>query len=241
MRYDSELPVNSILNSTSCILSIGESTQFGARSWKGLGKPVYNYFPGIASDVIKLNRQASVPTASTFLCFAGNGFVHKGVHLIVEAFLKRPDLELHICGPPTDSLFFTALGSRILSAPNIRYHGFVPFGGRRYRAIAERAAFSILASCSEGCSTSVAATMLSGLVPVVTPETGVNVGDFGVLIDAPIPERVAAIVSAIDRCASMQAQELVRRSESTVADASKYTRDSFDQSITRSLAQILRD
>ena len=42
---------------------------------------------------------------TNFLCFAGNGFICKGVDVLIEAFLQTPDLNLSICGPNTEKAF----------------------------------------------------------------------------------------------------------------------------------------
>jgi glycosyltransferase involved in cell wall biosynthesis len=241
MRYAESFDLHSVLQAATAILSIGESSEFGPRSWAGIGMEVHTYLPGVyRSTGVKVPSRRS-RSANSYLCFAGNGFVHKGVDQIVEAFLANPSLELDICGPPTDRDFFTALGSRIEAARNVRYHGFVPFRSRHYANLASRATFSILASCSEGCSTSVAATMSSGLIPVVTEESGISPGTFGFRIDSPLPNRVGAIQKAVEECSLLTKRDLVERSTASLIDSRKYTRESFDTSMRLALTALLGD
>lgn len=228
MRTFPNLPFPEFVTMATGIVAIGESDQFCVNSYIPLELPVTNFLPGVTGQGPQLEFE--VPQSARqdqFLCFAGNGFICKGVDLVVEAFLETPELNLTVCGPATEEAFFRVLGPRIERARNIAYLGFVPAFSKRYFEIVSRNAFTILASSSEGCATSVATNLTSGLVPIVTPETGINIGEFGFLVDAPRRQRIEQIKDLCRRAANESHMEYRARSEAAYESSTKYTTTSY--------------
>lgn len=115
-----------------------------------------------------------------FLFFAGGGNVHKGLDLLLEAF---DGLAQHLwIGSPIDSVFHQVY-ERELRLPNVHAIGWLQPRSPQFYRLMRTCNFCILPSCSEGQSQSVVECMNQGLIPVVTREAGVDIDDYGVIIE----------------------------------------------------------
>lgn len=141
-----------------------------------------------------------------FLWFGSSGFVHKGLDLTLEAFAQRPSFHLSVCGELERDHEFSQLFHRELyETPNVDPIGWVDVAGGRFLDLANRSLAVVFPSCSESESCSVLTCMQAGLIPVVTRETGIDVGDFGVMLkDAS----VAAVQEAVEDLAGRPASQL---------------------------------
>ncbi|MBI5150458.1 MAG: glycosyltransferase [Candidatus Omnitrophica bacterium] len=160
----------------------------------------YRLFDGLT--IYPLDATAFIPSKpfqrsvsssrKSFLWFGGCGLVHKGLDLCLEYFSQHPELTLHICGLREDD-FFQAYQDE-LSQKNIIYHGCVDVLSDTFRDIAAQCLFTILPSCSEGQATALLTSMATGLIPVASRETGVDIQDRGFLIEFLTPEKVGEAV-----------------------------------------------
>lgn len=145
-----------------------------------------------------------------FLWMGSAGFVHKGLDLVLEAFAAIPDLELTVCGPLAQDVEFSAqYAQELYRTPNIYANGWVDVGSARFVEIARRAVAYIYPSCAEGQAGSAVIAMHAGLIPIVTPQTGIDIGEFGVLIK---DSSVAGITAAVRYVADLPIAELRERS-----------------------------
>ena len=121
-----------------------------------------------------------------FLWFGSGGLAHKGLGLTLEAFADMADHHLTVCGP-VDKLFERhfrqAYFQELYETSNIRTVGWVDVGGDEFLDVASDCAGIIYPSCAEGQSGAVVTCMQVGLIPLVSCEAGVDVHDFGVIID----------------------------------------------------------
>lgn len=148
---------------------------------------------------------------SNFLWFGGNGLVHKGLDLCIEAFAGRPELTLHICGPREEEFF--DVYQEELARDNIHYHGFVDVRSKEYKAIVERCAFVIFPSCSEGGCVSVLNVMQYGLIPVVTEEASIDTQAAGYLMKSV---NVEDIQHYLDHLSSLPIERLRTEARSLI-------------------------
>lgn len=144
-----------------------------------------------------------------FLWFGSVGALHKGLDLLLAFFSQRPNLTLHICSQLENEPLFMQAFTRELSAPNIRYHGFVDVHSPRFTSLMHQCAFTVLPSCSEGQATSVLNTACNGLIPVVTPFCGLEVKEYGISID---DLSISGVTKALERCCAFERNELEKRS-----------------------------
>lgn len=175
-----------------------------------------------------------------YLWFGSGGLVHKGLDLVLEAFAGRPDLSLVVCGPiHMERDFESAYAKELYETPNIETVGWVDVAGEAFRRIAAGCLGVIYPSCSEGGGGGVITCMHAGLIPVVTRESSVDLGGFGLELEDASVDTIRRTV--LDLSARPQ-EELRDRSEEAWQYArDHHTRESFDRGYRVALAEILSD
>lgn len=174
-----------------------------------------------------------------FVWFGSGGAVHKGLDLVLDALpLARPSVRLHVCGPVAREDDFMALyGDRLRRGDGVTLHGVVDVRGETMKSILEDCGFVILPSCSEGGGSSVLTCMYSGLVPVVTREASVDIGDFGVGIAEATP---AGVAKAVEAAADFSADELARRGRAAHRQAAEvHSLECFRRNLRAALAEVV--
>jgi glycosyltransferase involved in cell wall biosynthesis len=175
-----------------------------------------------------------------FLWFGSRGMVHKGLDLVLEAFAGMPDLELTVCGLVDEEPDFVECYRRELyQTANIRTLGWVDVRRPEFTAVAHDVAALIFPSASEACAGGVLACMHAGLIPLVSRETGVDVGDGDyVLAESSIP----AIREAARQLSRQSGDELQRRSRAVWEFARRnYTRQRYAEEFRRAVVEWLPD
>ncbi len=164
------------------------------------GKPCYR-IPLSSTVEFPWNEQKDFAAARRrFVWLGSSGMVHKGLDLALEAFCELPELKLTVCGPvDRESDFVACYRRELYETPNIRTLGWTDIAGPAFSELAARCGAIVYPSCSEGCAGSVVACLHAGLVPLVTPESGVEIGDFGTHISAPTVGAVRAAVQDFSR------------------------------------------
>jgi len=229
---------DSFVEVSDALLVIGEENTFCPRSYSKHDIPIHTYLPGCSSNIRFIKKWLSMRDRKKFICFAGNGFICKGVDLVVEAFSRYPELSVHICGPDDEAGFFEVLGPIIECNDNIHYEGFVEVGSEKFESLASSCSYVIFNSSAEGVATSVTSMMIAGLVPVVNYETGIALDDFGLAINNGI-SRVDAVEKSILDAVSMSDEEYESSVYGTLNDSMKYTQQSFSVSFKMSILNII--
>lgn len=175
-----------------------------------------------------------------FLWFGSSGLVHKGLDLVLEAFAGTPELELLVCGPIEQEPEFVAIYRRELyELPNIRTLGWVDVTSARFLEIAQQCVALVFPSCAESASASSLTCMQAGLIPVLTPEAGVPLGDYGIALSDASVEGIRQAVKALS---ASPTEELARRAHKTWAYArSHHTRDRYREAYTGMVERILAE
>jgi len=217
------------------IFCIGENGGFSCNSYAKYGLPVMPIIPSHNAPLYIQSRHKK--DQKHFLCFAGSGLICKGVDILVEAFRDLPDFDLHICGPKED-VFYEAYADLFQPSSNIHYYGFVDIDGEQYQDLCAKCSFTILHSAAEGCCTAVINNMVSGLIPVINHEVGIDVDGFGYQIPSVI-DRVDAVRAAVLEVSSMNKSEYEHRVTMTLNASQKYTQQSFTESITIALEEVI--
>lgn len=119
------------------------------------------------------NTDFSKKSPKHFLFLSGSGLVHKGLHLLLNVFMKNPDLHLHICSDlESESDFCKLYRKELFETPNIHPVGHVDITSDTFRDITNLCSYIISASCSEGMSGAVLTGMSAGIIPIVSKESG---------------------------------------------------------------------
>ena len=192
MRIPHDVDIQSIVTLSDAIFCF-DANGFALESYSKFGLPSYPIVPSTSPKVMFQQTWLASRRRKAFLCIAGDGFVVKGVDLVVEAFSTMSDLSLYVVGSKSDFGFWEAYGSVIASSPNISFEGFVSVSGRRFRDLCGECSYVILPSSSEAACTSVATAMRAGLVPITTRATAVDDGSAGYILASGTNELIDAI------------------------------------------------
>lgn len=179
-----------------------------------------------------------------FLWMGSEGFVHKGLDLVLEAFGRMAPYELVVCGPLDSEPDFTnAFADLLFRTPNIHAVGWVDTASPRFRELADSCLGMVYPSCSEGGGGCVITAMHAGLIPVVSREASVDLdGDSGVLL----PEStVEAVTDAVRQLSALPPDRLDRMARNAWRRAREtHTRELFMQdyrAFVRSLPAAIRE
>lgn len=145
----------------------------------------------------------------SFLWFGSSGLIHKGLDICIDFFSKKEEFHLHICGPKENDFF--KLYENELNLNNIHYHGFVNTDSDLFQQIVSKCLFSIMPSCSEGQSTALLTTMGTGLIPIATMQTGIDITSYGFLLDDISECAISKTIGKINRISD---KELLKMSSS---------------------------
>ncbi len=183
-----------------------------------------------------MNKIKKVQESSkSMLYFASYGLLHKGLDLAVEAFREFPEWTLHVCGyTKRESEFMQSLNL----PRNIIVHGFIDIESSLFQELSEQCGYVILPSSSEGIATAVLTAMGRGaMIPVVTKECGIDVDDFGILID---DLTIKSVKKAIEHCEMISYDELMINSKKAMEKAyDAYTLLNYENTMKEHLNTIL--
>ena len=175
------------------------------RSYATFQKPIYHIPISVAVTFPFPEKKDLAQARTHFLFFGGGGAILKGLDLIIEAFADLPELHLHIIGPAVYEPEFEKIYAREVALPNIhRYHrprinsrGVMTVDGVPFIDIANQCATMIYPSASEGTSGAVVQVMHTGVIPIVTPETGLADNAPVRIIKAPTVESIQRVALEI--------------------------------------------
>tara|TARA_R100000278_G_scaffold122532_2_gene108956 strand:- start:1208 stop:2332 length:1125 start_codon:yes stop_codon:yes gene_type:complete len=228
-----------IVSEADYIFSIGGKDTQSYKSFLNSGLPVLNFYPSSSPKISYSSEWLKTRERNSFLCFAGNGFICKGVDLVLEAFLGDDAKELHICGPNSESIFFEYYGEKIKQAPNIFYHGFIEPGGDVFNSLASKCSYVVFHSAAEGCCTSVATAMRAGLVPMINSWTGINVSGIGI----ELPESgdiIRTIKDETDKASKISDDDYTSMVNSTILKAQDFSQESYTRTYAEALDTVIR-
>lgn len=144
------------------IICLGDEKYF-----QYLNKPIKRITPsGFFNDKFKGTFKRE---RKSFLVFGTDGFVHKGIDLLVEVFNKHLDWNLYICGYHVkEEMKRLALN---LSC-NIHDCGYIDVLSDEFAMLAGECTYILLPSCSEATSTAILTGMRHAMIPVVMHGNG---------------------------------------------------------------------
>ncbi len=175
---------------------------------------------------------------TNFLWFGSAGFVHKGLDLVLEAFSDMPELHLTVCGPiDEDNRFKAAYFKELYEAQNIHTYGWVDVASREFERIARGCVALIYPSCSEGGGSSVLTCMHAGLIPIVSRESSVDIGDYGILLKESTVDTLKNEARRISRLLPDQCEYMAR--EAWDFARRHHTRDIFSVAYQNTIHEIL--
>jgi len=161
-----------------------------------------------------------------FIWFGSEGFVHKGLDLVLEAFTQMPDLHLTVCGPiDHDSAFKSEYQRELYETDNIHTYGWVDVASADFTRIAANCIGLVYPSCSEGGGGGAITCMHASLIPIVSYEASVDVGDFGIILEHSTIERIKHHVMAVAQLPVSECRDRARRAWEFARE--RHTRSTF--------------
>jgi glycosyltransferase involved in cell wall biosynthesis len=214
---------------------IGLGNQATRQTYAGLQRVILLNGTAVYDDHLDWCPKDFGESRAHFLFYAGPGNVHKGLDLLLEAFAGLPQ---HLwISTRLEAGFARLYRGELSGLPNIHPLGWVQPRSAEFYRMMRRCAFCILPSCSEGQSQSVIEAMNQGLIPLVSPQAGLDVQDFGMILEPVSVEviRQAARTAAgwsSERCGELSAK--ARRAAQTV-----YSQAAFLENFQRALQELI--
>ena len=171
-----------------------------------------------------------------FVWFGSEGFVHKGLDLVLEAFAGMPEFHLTVCGPiGRERPFQIAYYRELYQAENIHTAGWVSVTSEEFRQLCETSVGLIYPTCSEGGGGSVINCMHAGLIPIVPDSASVDITPaYGIRLEDLTVEGIREAIRATAARPAGELREMSLAAHRFVNE--RHTRESF-QSAYRSLVQ----
>ena len=172
-----------------------------------------------------------------FLWFGGSGAVLKGLDLLLDTFGGLPKQHLHIAGPILREKNFAKAYRKELSLPNIHYHSWVDIDSKKFEHLVKQCAYVIFPSASESISGSVAISMQSGLIPIVSKAAGIDTSKSGITLAS---SKLSFIKNAVKECSGLPTARIRYLSSRAYQTASKnYSLRTFVSQFGQALDSIL--
>ena len=177
---------------------------------------------------------------NVFLWFGSSGLIHKGLDIVLEAFVNKPEALLHVSGPIDNEPAFKKLYQKeLFQTPNIITHGFVDITSERFFNILRECCFSIYPSCSEGGSPSLLTTIGNGaLIPIITKETTVSTGS-----EIWIEEfTTKSVEQALSKALELDKNEIYTMQKDNLDYVCRYhSQENYFRELKRAIELILRN
>jgi glycosyltransferase involved in cell wall biosynthesis len=164
--------------------------------------------------------------------------VHKGLDLVLEAFVRMPECQLTIVGPVrNEPEFVNVYRKELFHTPNIKCVGWLDKSSEEFRMVLEQSLAHVFPSCSEAGAAAVVETMAAGVIPVVTYEASIDVENFGFLLE---DASIETIMRQVREIAAMSADDLRRRAKKAWEAAhNNNTPEKFARSYRATIEMIL--
>ncbi len=171
-----------------------------------------------------------------FLYFAGAGNVHKGLDLLLEAFVGL-EQDLWICSS-IDQRFAQAYSDELHNRSNVHLVGWIQPRSARFYELMNTCDWVILPSCAEGGSHSVVECMNQGLIPVVSRACGLDVEDYGVVLDPCTIEEMVRVVRKLSLLSPAECRHMSVSARK--AAATRFSEATFSQSMEEAMRAIVQ-
>ena len=200
--------------------------QFTIDTYRYANKPLFR-IPISAPLEYPWNSQKDFAACrQNYLWFGSSGFVHKGLDLVLDAFKEMPDKTLYVCGPfDQENRFVKAYANELYDTHNIKAVGWIDVASQEFRDLTAKCAALVYPTCSEGGGGGVITAMHAGLVPIVTEQASVDVGEGGVTLQSA---SIDEICQQVEHVASLTSEELEVKSRQSWEQArAVHTREKF--------------
>ncbi|MFQ5890492.1 MAG: glycosyltransferase [Gemmatimonadota bacterium] len=192
----------------------------------------------LPDSTVDIQRKDFLAGRRHFLFFAGPGNVHKGLDLLLDAFVMLEKEELWIC-TRIERTFAKVYRDALLRRRNIHVVEWIQPRSGRFYDLMERCNWTILPSCAEGVATSVLECMNQGLIPVVSEACGVDVGGSGVLLRKCTVEEIAESVGVLSGYSAQVCRKMAYAARETAT--TQYSREVCSRKMRAAITAALQE
>jgi len=175
-----------------------------------------------------------------FLWFGSTGLLHKGLDLVLEAFVGLANTHLWVCGPlqsPDEQEFVRVYRHELFHSPNVHPIGWTSIYSEQFIQLAERCGFVVLASCAEGMPGGTLDCMARGLIPLISREAGIDTDRIGITFHE---NSINTIREVIAQMAAVSPESCRRMAQTAYRQATtRYALETFSRRIEQILEAIL--
>ncbi|WP_205499624.1 glycosyltransferase [Rufibacter psychrotolerans] len=165
-----------------------------------------------------------------FIWIGGWGAVHKGLDIVIDAFEKMPEFNLHLFGSiEKESTVYSWMETKLKANKNIQYHGYADYKSSAFKKIISTCVGHVYPSAGEnGCAT-LAQTAHYGLIPITTKEANNQANFLGFTIEGDTREELVESVVENVKTVISKPDRVIRESSDEIMNFAKqvFTRDAF--------------
>ncbi|TVL99238.1 MAG: glycosyl transferase family 1 [Candidatus Brocadia sp. WS118] len=173
-----------------------------------------------------------------FVWFGSGGLTHKGLDLALEVFAEMPDYHLTVCGPiKNERDFETCYYRELYQTKNIHTVGWIDVNSHKFVEIMNNSVGLIYPSCSEGQSGSVVNCLHGGLIPIISYQSGIDVNDFGVILNTCSSEEIKSALQKVSNLSSEMLRQMARKSWEYAR--ANHTRERFAEEYSKAILEII--
>ena len=225
------------IEDADCATVLGN--EFTVSTYRYANKPIYRI--PISTPVVYPWSESKDFEAcrKRFLWFGGVGMVHKGLDLVLDAFVDMPEYHLTVCGPvKQEKEFEQAFYQELYQTPNIHTYGWIDITSPEFINLTNSCIGLVYPSCSEGGGGSVITCMHAGLIPIVSYEASVDVeSQFGVMLKNSSIEEIKDSVRKIANLPALQLKQMSHKAWEFAR--ANHTREKFAKEYRKTVETLI--
>jgi len=216
-----------------------KGNEFAQNTYKYAKKPIFRTnIPTYATYQFPGNKDYN-GCRNNFVWFGSRGLIHKGLDLVLEAFAQMPEYNLTVCGPiDGEKEFVQAYYNELYRTKNINTIGWVDVESENFTRVMDNSIALVFPSCSEGGGGSVATCMQTGIIPIISYESAIDISDsYGILLKESSITEIQDAVRNISRKSSDTLKEMTYNSWKYARE--NHTREVFAEQLREVIVHIL--
>jgi glycosyltransferase involved in cell wall biosynthesis len=221
------------LNHADAIICIGSKRVAGP--YMSLGIPVHEVPNAVFPGTKELPARDLARTQSSFLFFSGEDPILKGLDVFLDASARLP-VTCHVCQRASPG-FFEVYGRIGYGKAQVQRHGFVLVRSAKFYDLVAATSWIVAPTAAEGQPGGLLEAMATGLIPIISRDANLEVGDSGFVLDDPTPAHLGEVMAS---CLQLSHAELRRLSTSAKSlIGSKHRPVDFANDFEQALVDIL--
>jgi hypothetical protein len=181
----------------------------------------------------KFNKTSKID----FIWFGSTGSILKGLDLVIEFFLQNPHLNLHIVGPVEEE-FMRVYRGKMNASNNFNTYGFLNVDSDEFREIANKSAFLIYPSASEGCPGSVLNLQKLGVIPILSQwSSSDKISEHGYMLKNLSVESIGEAIEWTKNLTDGEMKNLIRKNHNYVIE--KHNKPKFKSQFKANLKALI--